>query len=208
MRNTVKLDTLCDITSGIALSRVKPKAEEAPRAQEGAERTGVKTIKVLMSKAISKGIVDVEELAEEEVGEVKPAYLTQAGDVVIKLTTPFDCAYIDEGLEGMLVTSFAGVLRAKPGSEIDMRFLAAYLNAEPSARYLSSVCSGVTSLKTLRKKNLKDMEVPIVPLEKQRLLAKLWELTRRRKDEYLRLIELDRQLFEGELQRTIAKGDE
>lgn len=205
MKKTVKLGTLCEVSSGISLSRVKVQGGVEDGSESTSFSAGRKVVKVLLPKALSKGVINADELVEEEVENVKPGYLTQAGDVVVKLTTPFDCAYVTEDLEGLLLTSSACALRIKEGSELDMRFLSAYLNSDSVSKYLASLSSGTTGLKTLRKKTLEDLDIPLVPLEKQHGLSKLFELLTLRKSEYLELMELDHQLFEGELHRTIEK---
>lgn len=70
--------------------------------------------KLLNLKAInSKGFIEDSLLDDfETLEEIKPIYITQMGDVVVRLTSPFTAVLIDEMHTGMIVPSHFVVIRA------------------------------------------------------------------------------------------------
>lgn len=110
------------VESGSVLSRV----------QAVADRGNGTPAKVLLPKAIAGGIdadaleeimVDGEALASNRIK------MTREGDVVVKLTTPYDAAYITEEFAGLVVPSHCVLIRDLHPAEIDARYLAYVLSS-------------------------------------------------------------------------------
>lgn len=191
---TAKLDELCTIKTGSPVSRAK-------NIPEGVE---AKETKVLLPRAMQGGNIVDSELAIELVGEVKEEYFTCRDDVVIKLSTPFDCVYVDEDHEGIMVTSFGMILRKRDDAPIDMQYLSMFLNAPQTNALLAAVSTGqTTTMAMLKRKTVADLEIPLLPVEKQGLLAKLSEAVGERIEERKRLIDLDKELLNSELTNAI-----
>lgn len=191
---TAKLDELCTIKTGSPVSRAK----NIPEGVEARES------KVLLPRAMQGGNIVDSELAIELVGEVKEEYFTRRDDVVIKLSTPFDCVYVDEDHEGIMVTSFGMILRKRDDAPIDMQYLSMFLNAPQTNALLAAVSTGqTTTMAMLKRKAVADLEIPLLPVEKQELLAKLSEAVRERIEERKRLIDLDKELLNSELTNAI-----
>lgn len=191
---TKKLEELCSIKTGAPTGRAKNIAEGV----QGRE------VKVLIPRAMQKGIVIDNDLAIETVGEVKEENFTREGDVIIKLSTPFDSVYIDEDHEGIMVTSFGMILRKLPDAEIDMQYLSMFLNSPQTNAVLQAVSMGQTStMATLKRKTVADIDVPMLPLEEQEVLAGLFQSVRARQEGYRKLIELDDELLNGQLIKSI-----
>lgn len=167
------LGTLCSVKTGAPVSRAKRQTKGVP----------FHAARVLVPKAIENGRVISQELVEAQVSAVKEDLLTHCGDVILKTSTPYDCAYIDCAHEGLLVTSFGLIIRPLPDADIDMRYLAAFLTLPQTRQLLQSESKGMT-LQLLKKKDILDIPVLTPSKSVQQLLAELFENTQKRKELY------------------------
>jgi len=191
---TMKLEELCTIKTGAPTSRAKKIAEDVEPRE----------VKVLLPRAMQGGAIIDEELAIEMVGEVKEENFTREGDVVIKLSTPYDSVYIDKAHEGIMITSFGMVLRKKDDAELDMRFLSLFLNLPQTNSVLQAVSTGQSAaMAMLKRQTVADIEISLPPLERQEKLASLFQVVRERKNQYERLIELDNELVTSQMIKSI-----
>ncbi len=128
-------DLKIDVISGQIMSRVACKNE----ADEATE-----TRKVIIPKAIgSDGNIDINELASEKLKTVADTKrLTKVGDIVIKLSTPYDAAIINEESAGCLVPSFCAIVRCP--KNIDVNYLLAFLNSSYCKNQLKLQVAGAT----------------------------------------------------------------
>ena len=191
---TVRLEELCIIKTGAPTSRAK-------RIPEGVEP---KDVRVLLPRAMQGGVIIDDELAIEAVGEVKDENYTREGDVVIKLSTPYDSVYVDKAHEGIMITSFGMVIRKKPEADIDMQYLSMFLNLPQTNSVLQAVSTGRSvAMAMLKRQTVADIEVPLLPIERQRKLAELFQAVQERKRQYTRLIDLDEELVASQMTRSI-----
>ena len=167
------LGALCSVKTGAPVSRAKRQTKGVP----------FHAARVLFPKAIENGRVISQELVEAQVSAVKEDLLTHCGDVILKTSTPYDCAYIDCAHEGLLVTSFGLIIRPLPDADIDMRYLAAFLTLPQTRQLLQSESKGMT-LQLLKKKDILDIPVLTPSKSVQQLLAELFENTQKRKELY------------------------
>ena len=196
---TKKLEELCTIKTGAPTSRAK-------KIADGVEP---KDVRVLLPRAMQGGYIIDDELVIEKVGEVKDENFTHEGDVVIKLSTPYDSAYIDKDHEGIMVTSFGMLLRKKPEAELDMQYLSMFLNLPQTNSVLQAVSTGQSvAMAMLKRKTVADIEVPLLPLERQQMLADLFKAVQERKLQYTRLIELDEELITSQMTKSIWGEEE
>ena len=196
---TARLEELCTIKTGAPTSRAK-------KISEGIDP---KEVKVLLPRAMQAGTIVDEDLAVEVVGEVKDENFTHEGDVVIKLSTPYDSVYVDKAHEGIMITSFGMVLRKKPEAELDMQYLSMFLNLPQTNSVLQAVSTGQSAaMAMLKRQTVADIEVPLLPIERQRKLAALFQAVRERKHQYVRLIELDEELVTSQMTKSIWEEKE
>lgn len=192
--NTKKLEELCNIKTGAPTSRAK-------KIADGVEP---KDVRVLLPRAMQGGYIADEELTIETVGEVKDENFTHEGDVVIKLSTPYDSVYIEKDHEGIMVTSFGMFLRKKPEAELDMQYLSMFLNLPQTNSVLQAVSTGQsTAMAMLKRQTVAGIEVPLLPLERQQKLAALFQAVQERKLQYMRLIELDEELITSQMTKSV-----
>lgn len=194
-----RLEELCTIKTGAPTSRAK-------KIAEGIEP---REVKVLLPRAMQGGAIVDDELAVETVGEVKDENFTHEGDVVIKLSTPYDSVYIDEAHEGIMITSFGMVLRKKADAELDMQYLSMFLNLPQTNSVLQAVSTGQSAaMAMLKRQTVADIEVPLLSLERQQQLASLFQAVQERKSQYVRLIELDDELVTSQMTKSIWGEEE
>lgn len=194
-----RLEELCTIKTGAPTSRAK----------KIAEGTEPREVKVLLPRAMQGGAIVDDELAVETVGEVKDENFTHEGDVVIKLSTPYDSVYIDEAHEGIMITSFGMVLRKKADAELDMQYLSMFLNLPQTNSVLQAVSTGQSAaMAMLKRQTVADIEVPLLSLERQQQLASLFQAVQERKSQYVRLIELDDELVTSQMTKSIWGEEE
>ena len=192
--NARRLEELCSIKTGAPTSRAK-------KISKGVEP---KDVKVLLPRAMQGGFIIDDELAIETVGEVKEENFTHEDDVVIKLSTPYDSVYIDKGHEGIMITSFGMVLRKKAGAELDMQYLSMFLNLPQTNAVLQAVSTGQSvAMAMLKRQTVADIEIPLLPIERQQKLALLFQAVQERKRVYARLIDLDDELVTSQMTKSI-----
>lgn len=196
---TMKLEDLCTIKTGAPTSRAK-------KIEEGVKP---KSVRVLLPRAMQDGLIIDEELTTEMIGEVKDENFTHEGDVVIKLSTPYDSVYIDKDHEGIMITSFGMVLRKKSGVGLDMQYLSMFLNSPQTNAVLQAVSTGQSvAMAMLKRKTVAEIEVPLLPIERQQKLAALFRAVQERKKQYLKLIELDDELVASQMTKSIWGEEE
>ena len=180
---TVRLEELCIIKTGTPTSRAK-------KIPEGVEP---KDVRVLLPRAMQGGAIIDDELAIEAVGEVKDENYT-----------PYDSVYVDKAHEGIMITSFGMVIRKKPEADIDMQYLSMFLNLPQTNSVLQAVSTGRSvAMAMLKRQTVADIEVPLLPIERQQKLAELFQAVQERKRQYTRLIDLDEELVASQMTRSI-----
>lgn len=187
-----KLGDLCTVMTGTPISRAK-------KLIDG--ESGNK-VKVLVPKAMENGRIVDTEIAYETVTKVKDDFFTKEGDVIIKASTPYDCVYIDAAHQGLLVTSFGMIIRKKQVSNLEMRYLAMYLNQPQTREMLQNVSVGVT-LQLIKKPTVEGLDVPIVEDKLQKQLAALYENVQTRNEQCLKMIAVGEELLGAEFSRIV-----
>lgn len=171
-----KLSDICAVvTSGQIMSRV---SVETDKETDGFETVG--QVKVIAPKAISNGRVVQAELTEVTLTKlIDESRITKAGDIVVKLSTPYDAAYIDEDSAGLVVTSFCAIISGI-SEKYQPEFLAAYLNIPTVRETLKRSTSGL-NVPLLRVNDLKALQIPDVELEVQKVAVKVLKLNQKKR---------------------------
>lgn len=187
-----KLGDFCRIMTGAPLCRAKKLAS-------GDEDVSVQ---VLIPRAMEDGRIIDSELVREKVSKVKKDLFTKERDVIVKASTPYDCAYIDKAHEGVLVTSFGIILRAKTNSAVDMKYLISFLSQPHIKKELQNMSVGAT-IQLIKKAAISSLKIPVVPEAQQRKLAVLYDNTQARKEQCLKLIATSEKLLKAEFSKTV-----
>lgn len=130
---------------------------------------------VIPPRAISSGKIEREFLYPLKYKvEIDDKKKTQEGDVVLKLSTPYDAAYVTKEEEGLLVPSFCLILRIKDKSKLNPKFLTAFINSEVYAEQVKNMVSGaMTPMLTMGK--IKEVAIQKFTIEEQDRIASYYE---------------------------------
>ena len=124
-----------DIITGVLTRRVVYDGENNdPSLPDG---------KILVPKAINDGLIDHSLLQSVKLDrEVKDKFYTKMGDVIMKLSTPYDSCSIDrEEDEGLIVPSFSVIIRGI-GDEYNPYFIMAFLSSKYAWNQIERLRSG------------------------------------------------------------------
>lgn len=121
-------------------------------------------------KIVGNDLFDSKEILEED-------YLTQHGDVLIKIAAPNIAVYISEENIGRVISSYFCVIRNLI-PQILPEYLSVYLNSLHAKMQLQKDFIG-TTVQTLKTSALLEVDIPILPLEEQRTMIELFSLKHR-----------------------------
>lgn len=163
----MKLEDLASIRSGLVLSR---KQSKEPTAQ----RYPLINLRCMQHDGVIR-------LSEADIYEAKESlkeeYLSQKGDIIVRLTAPYTAVLIDETTSGMVISSNFVVIRIQ-----DERLLTEYLywllNTQQVKR---KIYENATSnmLGAVKAKFLVNFELNLISVEAQREIAQLNLLAKR-----------------------------
>jgi restriction endonuclease S subunit len=117
--------------------------------------------------------------------------LTKAGDIVVKLSAPYDAAYITEEDEGLLITSFCIIIR-NTGKEIQSEYLAAFTNSDVYLTQVMSLVSGAqVPMLTIGK--VKEVNIKLLPTSEQEQVAEYYKNLCEKEKVMKQIIELEKE---------------
>lgn len=160
-----------ELISGQIMSRISVKENEAVEP--------IEVRKVIIPKCIgANGVINVSEMSEEALRSTPdPKRLTEVGDIVIKLSTPYDAGRIDEDSAGCIVPSFCAII--KPGKVLDTTYLLAFLNSGACKEQFKVLTAGAT-MAMLSVGKIKSVLLPVPPFEKQQEIGARYLETQRK----------------------------
>ena len=159
----MKLKELTSIRTGLVLSRKKASLHNNFK----------KNYKQITLKSFSNTTTLLPQYFDTFISneEIKDEYISQIGDIVVRLREPNIAVRIDEESEGMIIPSLMAIVRVK-SEKIDKEYLANYLNSTNVKRALQMQVKG-TTIAMIKTKDLEDIEVVIPTMLKQKSLVKL-----------------------------------
>lgn len=162
---------------------------------------------VLVPKAISNGVVIREYLGKAELKQHLDAEkVTKKGDIVIKLSTPYDCTYITEENEGLAVPSFCAIIRGLDDSDVvDAKYFTAFLNTEYMREQLKAKVVGST-MAMIKITDIRKIKCPDISIEKQRELGKAYFLSCQKKETLKKMIEAEDELMTNIILNSIKEA--
>lgn len=161
--NRLRLDELVSVKTGLVLARKQAKHPSDIIAK----------YRQLNLKAIdSKGYIDADFLEDFSASErLKAEYLTQPGDVIVRLTTPYTAVLIDEDFAGMVIPSHFVVIRTR-GKKILPEYLYWLINTDKvKALILQNVSS--IMIGTVKPASYAEMEIELLTIDEQRKISEL-----------------------------------
>ena len=181
----VTLGDIADVVVGQILTRVASKTNEG------------ETVSVMVPKSIAAGVIIKEDFGEVILAKkVDRDKYTRAGDVVIKLSTPYDAAYVAETGAGLLLPSFCAAIRITKEDAMDAKYLSAFLNSSYVKEQLMAKVVG-SSRPMIKITDLRALEIPKVSAEDMRDIGEAYVLSGEKKAILQEMIETENMLMEN-----------
>lgn len=190
------LENIADVIAGQIMTRVTEDNNDGEPVQ------------VLAPKAISNGIIIKEDLGKAVLSkDVDENKYTKEGDVVIKLSTPYDAAYVTSKDIGLVIPSFCATIRILNDNLIDAKYLSAFLNTSYVRNQLTAKVVG-SSRPMIKISDIRALEIPEVSIEDMRDIGEAYILSGRKKEILLEMVQTESMLMENIILASIKEGDE
>lgn len=181
------------LIGGQVISRVEAK----PSADEVCGR-----IRIMVPKAIKNGTISHADLAEIDLKTpADEKKLTRAGDIVLKLSQPYDAAYISDKDEGILITSFCVLLRGL-SETINPKYFVTFVNSQIYKEQAIKMTSGA-SIPMLTKGKIEDIEFRLPDEAAQEKIASISESIIAKERLFEEIIELEKLKLENILRGEV-----
>ncbi|MCR4643843.1 MAG: restriction endonuclease subunit S [Oscillospiraceae bacterium] len=163
----MKLNQIASVRTGLVLSR-----KEAKNTDEFFEYRQLN-----LKSVTDQGTICLDETIRFcAVEELSSNYLTQAGDVIVKLSDPYTAVYITAEYAGLVVPSHFVIIRAE-AEQVLPQYLAWYLSKDRIKKAYNMSCAGM--LKQIKPTTIAETEIRLPSLERQRQVVELYEITRK-----------------------------
>lgn len=194
------LENIASVIAGQIMTRVS--------ADKDAGDKVVDTVKVLIPKAISSGVIVKEDLGDAELGkQIDDDKYTHEGDVVIKLSTPYDAAYVTAKDAGIAIPSFCAAIRITDKNKMDARYLAAFLNSSYVRDELTAKVVGSTR-PMIKITDIRALEVPELNMKDMVDIGQAFVLSGKKKATLQEMIDNETKLMENIVLASIKEGIE
>lgn len=165
----MRLDEAAVINTGLVTARKQAKGVSESIIQ----------YRLLNLRAINnKGFIEDYLLDDfETLEEIKPTYITQMGDIVVRLTFPFTAVLIDELHTGLIIPSHFVVIRTNT-KKIIPEYLFWLLNTEKVRQQLQQNVNS-TTIGTVKPMSYASLNIEQITLEEQRKIANIHLLSKK-----------------------------
>lgn len=194
----MKLKEIAEIRTGLVLSRKKATLSDTVRVHY--KQITLKSFNHTTS--LTRNNLDAFVSTEN----IPTTYISQVGDVVVRLREPVTAVYIDENTKGMIIPSLMAIIRVQ-SSMIDSEFLAYYINASTTQKMLEKEIKG-TSIAAIKTKDLEDIDVVLPPLDTQKNIVEVMKLSENEIDLLEKLKKEKQQLSQALLDTIIEQNKE
>lgn len=192
------LENIASVTAGQIMTRVTADKEAGEQV--------VESVKVLVPKAIVSGVIVKEDLGDAELGkQIDEEKHTHEGDVVIKLSTPYDAAYVDEENAGIAIPSFCAAIRITDDDKMDARYLTAFLNSSYVRDELTEKVVGSTR-PMIKITDIRALEVPELNMNDMQDIGKAFVLSGLKKATLQEMIDNETKMMENVVLASIKEG--
>ena len=189
------LENIASVTAGQIMTRVT--------ADKDAGNQVVENVKVLVPKAIVSGVIVKEDLGKAELGkQIDEEKYTHEGDVVIKLSTPYDAAYVNEENAGIAIPSFCAAIRITDNDKMDAMYLTAFLNSSYVRDELTAKVVG-SARPMIKITDIRALEVPELNMKD---IGKAFVLSGLKKATLQEMIDNETKLMENVVLASIKEG--
>lgn len=186
----MKLGDIASVRSGLVLSRKL--ARENP----------VQRYRLLNLRSITpEGFIDLNETDVYDAKEkLSGEYLSQVGDVVIRLSAPYTAVLIDTETEGMVISSNFVIVRTDPIALLP-EYLYWLLNT-PEVKHMMFESSSSNMLGAIKAKFFSDYEITPLPIPEQQKIAAINTLAKTESKLLQQLAKAKEQYYEIILRNT------
>lgn len=179
---SVEIKNIAEVIGGQIISRVEAK-------QDSDKPIG--TIRILIPKAISNGMVNHDNLSQISIKtQLDDKRLTKFGDIVLKLSQPYDAAYITKKDENLLVTSFCLILRGID-KKVNPEYLLAILNSDIYKDQALNLTTGAT-VPILTKGSIEKIKVAILSSSEQNKIVEFSKNISKKQQLFQEVINLEK----------------
>lgn len=190
----MKLSEFATLQTGLVLKR---------KEAHCIEKTEMVYQRLTMRALNEYGSVDVNELEVfPSTMSLEPSVLTHENDIIVKLFTPIYPTLVTEDTEGLVIPSQLLVIRVDD-ERVYPDYVRYYLSTPEISEYMLSI-EGWRSQRTIKVGTFADLEIPIPPIDKQKLIAEMFNSDLKRKSLYRELIEEQSKLTSLEIQKYIG----
>ena len=180
----MKLGNIAAVRSGLVLSR-----------KQARESTGIRYPLLNLRSINAGGYVEVDQLDVFDATEyLSLDYLSQVGDVIIRLSAPYTAILIDEATAGMVVSSNFVIVRTDH-RELLPEYLYWLINTPEVKRSIYENTSS-NMLGAIKAKYFVDFEVPHLSLSKQQKIADINALAMK-ESQLLRRLVVEKERYYG-----------
>ena len=160
----MKLGNIATVRSGLVLSR-----------KQAREPSDIRYPLLNLRSINPGGYIEADQLDVFVAAEyLSPEYLSQIGDVIVRLTAPYTAILIDKVTAGMVISSNFVIIRADR-RELLPEYLFWLINTPKVKRSIYENTSS-NMLGAIKAKYFSDFEVPSLPIAKQQQIAAMNEL--------------------------------
>ena len=160
----MKLGNIATVRSGLVLSR-----------KQAREPSDIRYPLLNLRSINPGGYIEADQLdVFDAVEYLLPEYLSQIGDVIVRLTAPYTAILIDKETAGMVISSNFVIIRADP-RELLPEYLFWLINTPKVKRSIYENTSS-NMLGAIKARYFSDFEVPFLPIAKQQQIASMNEL--------------------------------
>ena len=160
----MKLGNIATVRSGLVLSR-----------KQAREPSDIRYPLLNLRSINPGGYIEADQLDVFVAAEyLLPEYLSQIGDVIVRLTAPYTAILVDKVTAGMVISSNFVIIRADR-RELLPEYLFWLINTPKIKRSIYENTSS-NMLGAIKAKYFSDFEVPSLPIAKQQQIAVMNEL--------------------------------
>ncbi|MBN2487663.1 MAG: restriction endonuclease subunit S [Methanosarcinaceae archaeon] len=192
----MKLIYISEVQTGLVLVRKRAYAKD-----KDAHKYTMLTLKSFDPKGwLNESELDVFFSKEK----LENKYLTNKGDIIIRLTNPYTAICINDKQEGLVIPSNFAIIRLK-GQKFIPEFVALFLNSEIIEKkfFKSSISTTIPLIKT---KHLRDIDISEKPLALQKKIVELNQLQVKEKMLLSRLMKEKEKLAKASINKIIIEG--
>ncbi|CAG0986822.1 hypothetical protein METP3_02407 [Methanosarcinales archaeon] len=191
----MKLITMSEVQTGLVLVRKRTDAEDKDTHK----------YRMLTLKSFEpQGLLNERELdvffSKEK---LEKKYLTNKGDIIVRLTVPYTAICINDKQEGLVIPSNFAIIRLREQTYIP-EFVALFLNSEIIEKKLfkSSISTTIPLIKT---KHLREIDISDIPLAMQKKIVELNQLQMKEKMLLSCLMEEKEKLAKASINKIIME---